>query len=96
MEKKYTEKKTFGLVKHNGVRSVHTNQELINLYTDPDITSEIANGRLRWLGHMERMPQERTVKVSKNIPDRRRSAGKSGKRCLDNAQNDLKKIGVRG
>jgi len=42
------------------------------------------------------MPEERIVKVSKNIPDRRRSAGKPRKRCLDNAQNDLKKMGIRG
>jgi len=33
--------------------------------------------------------------VSKNISDRR-SAGKPRKRCLDSAQNDLKKIGARG
>jgi hypothetical protein len=76
-------RKTFGLVKHNGVRSVHTNQELTDLYTQPDITSEIAKGRLRWLGHMERMLEERRVEVSKNIPDRRWSAGKPRKRCLD-------------
>jgi len=42
-------RKTFGPVKHNGVRSVHNNQELIDLYTEPDITSEIAKGILRWL-----------------------------------------------
>jgi len=42
------------------------------------------------------MPDEGTVKVSKNNPDRGRSAGKPRKRCLDNAQNDLKKMGVRG
>jgi hypothetical protein len=34
-------RKTFGLVKLNGVRSVHTNQELIDPYTEPDITSEL-------------------------------------------------------
>jgi len=89
-------RKTFGLVKHNDVRSVHNNQELIDLYTEPDITSEIAKGRLRRLEHMKRMPEERTVKESKNIPDRRRSAGKPRKRCLDNVQNDLKKMGIRG
>lgn len=46
---------------------------------------------------MERKPEERTVKVSKiNIPDRRCSAGKPRKRWLDNAENDLKKMGARG
>jgi len=40
------------------------------------------------------MPEERTVKVSQYIPHRRRSPGKPRKRCPDNAQNDLKKMGV--
>jgi len=43
MEKENTEKNIWAR-KHNGVRSVHTNQELIDLYTEPDITSEIAKG----------------------------------------------------
>jgi hypothetical protein len=29
---------------------------------EPDIISEIRTGRLRWVGHVERMPEERTVK----------------------------------
>jgi hypothetical protein len=48
---------------------VRTNQELLDLYTEPDIASEIRKGRLQWLGHMERMPEKRTVKkLFKNIP----------------------------
>ena len=42
----------------------------MNLCRGPDITSEIRKGRLRWLGHVERMSQERPVKkVFKNIPE---------------------------
>jgi hypothetical protein len=44
-----------------------------------------------------RMPLERTVKkVFKNIPEGRRCVGKTRKRWLDNAENDMKKMGVRG
>jgi hypothetical protein len=39
-------RKTFGPVKQNGVRSVHNNQELIDLYTEPDITSETAKRKI--------------------------------------------------
>jgi len=41
----------------------------MDLYTEPDTTiSEIIKGRLRWLEHVERMSEERTVKkVFKNI-----------------------------
>jgi hypothetical protein len=38
--------------------------------------------------HMERMPEESTVKVSNNIPHRRRSAGKPRKRWMENTEND--------
>jgi hypothetical protein len=46
-------RKTFGLVKHNGVCSIHTNQELTDLYTEPDITSETEKKILRLLEHLE-------------------------------------------
>jgi hypothetical protein len=43
------------------------------------------------------MPEERTVKkVFKNIPEGRRSVGKSRKRWLDDVENNLNKMGVRG
>jgi hypothetical protein len=43
------------------------------------------------------MSEERTVKnVLKNIPQRKRSVGKPRKRWLDDVDNDVKKIGVRG
>jgi hypothetical protein len=36
--------------------------------------SEIKNGRLRWLGNVQRTPKERTVmKLFKNIPEGERS-----------------------
>jgi hypothetical protein len=79
-----TEEKALRLEKQNGVRSVRTNQEWTDQYTEPDITLEIVKLILRWLGHMDRMPEENTVKVSKNIPHRKRSAVKPRKRWMDN------------
>jgi hypothetical protein len=47
------------------------------VYGEPDIISEIGKGKLRWVGHMERMLEERTVKKEfKNIPEGKRSVGK--------------------
>jgi hypothetical protein len=46
---------------------------------------------------MVRMPHERTVKkVFKNILEGKRSFGKPRQRWLDDVENDLKKMGVRG
>jgi hypothetical protein len=40
---------------------------MVDLYREYDIFSEIRKGRLQWLGHVEIMPKERTVKkVFKN------------------------------
>jgi hypothetical protein len=49
-----------------------------DLYVEPDTTlSEIIRGRLRWLGHVERMSEERTVKkVLKNILEGKMSVGR--------------------
>jgi hypothetical protein len=57
--------------------------------------SEIRKGRLRCLGHLERMPEKRAVKVFNNTPEGKRSVGKPRKRCLDDFENDLKNMGVR-
>jgi hypothetical protein len=69
----------------------------MDLYREPDIISEIIKGRLRWLGHVEILPEERAVKKTfKNIPDGKRSVGKPRKKWVDDAENGLKKMGVRG
>jgi len=48
-----------------------------DLCREPGIIAEIRKERLQQLGHVERMPEERTVmKVFKNIPERKRSVAK--------------------
>jgi hypothetical protein len=64
----------------------------MDLYRGPDIISENRKGRLRWLGHEERMPEERPVnKTFKTIPDGKTSVGKPRQIWLDDVENDLKK-----
>jgi hypothetical protein len=56
---------------------IHTNQ-LINPYREPHIVSEIGKGRLRSLGHVERLSEERTVKkVFKSTPEGKISVRKT-------------------
>ena len=53
----------------------------MDLYIEPDTTiSEIIKGRLPWLGHVERMSEERTVKkVFKNVLEGKKSVGRPRK-----------------
>jgi hypothetical protein len=51
------------------------------MYRETGVTSEIRKRSLRWLGHVERRPEERSVKkVFKNIPEGKRFVGKPRKR----------------
>ena len=46
-------------------------------YGELDIVTEIKKGRLRWLGHVERMCEERVVKrLYQNTPEGSRSVGR--------------------
>ena len=41
---------------------IRTNEEIKALNKSPDIISVLKQGRLRWLGHIERMDENRTAK----------------------------------
>jgi hypothetical protein len=53
---------TFGAVKGNGQWRIQRNRELEELYNHPNIMAEIKCNRLMWLGHIQRMPEDRMVK----------------------------------
>ena len=49
----------FGPICVAGYWRSRTNEEVRQLYGELDIVTEIKKGRLRWLGHVERMSEER-------------------------------------
>ena len=55
-------RKIFGPICVAGYWRSRTNEEVRQLYGELDIVSEIKKGRLSWLGHVERMSEERVVK----------------------------------
>jgi hypothetical protein len=63
-----------------------------------NIISELRKGKLRWVGHVERMAAKEGIvkKVFKNTPEGKRSVGKPRMRWLDDVEKCQKKIVVRG
>jgi hypothetical protein len=76
---------------------MRTNTEIQELFKQPDIVVTIKTGRIRWAGHVQRMPETRSVKkVFFGKPDGRRRRGRPRKRWLDDLEEDLRKLGVKG
>lgn len=87
----------FGGVCESGVWRRRVNAELQNLYEDTDIVRFIKIGRLRWLGHTERMSATRGPRVLRdsNPVGGRRRAGHPRARWMDAVADDLSVLGVR-
>lgn len=89
-------RKLYGAVNDNGQWRIRKNEEIKDLYKLPDIVADIKSSRLRWLGHVERMPESSVVKkVYKGKPGGRRLQGRPRKRWLDDVEEDLRRMGVR-
>jgi hypothetical protein len=55
-------RKICGQVYDNGIWRIRTNKEQMALYQVINIVAEIKKARLRWLGHVERMSEDRVIK----------------------------------
>jgi hypothetical protein len=90
-------RKIYGPVCENGEWRIQTNIELMELYDKLDIVTEVKRMRLRWFGHIERIPGDRsTNKLYSNKPEGLRLVGRPRKCWLDKVEQDLKQMGVRG
>jgi sorting nexin-29 len=90
-------RRIYGAVNDQGEWRIRTNRELEELYENPSLVTEIKTSRLRWLGHIERMPENRSArKVYRQRPEGRRLPGRPRLRWLDDVEDDLKELGVRG
>ena len=79
------------------LRRSRTNSELYQLYDEATLVAEVKMARLRWLGHLERMSNERGVhKVFRQKPEGRRMPGRPRTRWLDSVEDDLRELRVRG
>jgi hypothetical protein len=77
-------------------RKLH-NDELHSLYSSPNIVRVIISRRMRWVGHVAWMREERGIyRVLVGRPECKRPLGRSRHRWEDNIKLDLREIGIDG
>ncbi len=84
----------FGGVQENGVWRRRMNHELAQLYGEPSIVKVTKAGRIRWAGHVARMPDNNPVKMvfaTNPVGTRRRGAQRA--RWIDEVYQDLESMG---
>jgi hypothetical protein len=75
-------------------RKLH-NKELHNLYSTPDIITQVKSKRMRWAGHVARMGEERNCKrFWWGSPKKKRPLGRTRRRWEDGIIMDLREIGL--
>jgi hypothetical protein len=84
------------LIKLNGLWRIKTNEELDKLIQRKNILRVIKSQRLKWLGHVERMPKEREVaRIYKWKPLASRPIGRSKNRWEDDVRKDLQTVKIK-
>jgi hypothetical protein len=73
------------------------NEELHNLYSAPGIIRQVKSRRLRRVGHVARVGEERKLyKVLVENPEGKRSLGRPRRRWEDGIRMDLRDISLGG
>jgi hypothetical protein len=87
----------FGPVQDTNGWRIRYNQELDRLIEVQDIVRFIKAQRLRWLGHVERMPETQMPKrmLKERLANRRRR-GRPRRRWIEDVMADLATMGIRG
>ena len=69
--------------------------QLNDLYSSPNIVRVIKSRRMRWVGHVARMGEERGVyRVLVGKPEGRRPLGRPRRRWVDNIRMDLQDVDI--
>jgi hypothetical protein len=77
-------------------RKLH-NDELLSLYSSPNIVRVIKSRRMRWAEHVARMGEGRGVcRVLVGRPEGKRQLGRPRRRWENNIKMDLREIGIDG
>jgi hypothetical protein len=89
-------RRIFGPTKENQIWRIKTNEELDKLIKHNNIVNYIKAQRLSWFGHVQRMPDTRTVKkISKWKPLTKRSQERPKYRWEDNIKQDIFQMKIK-
>jgi len=89
-------RRIFGPTKENQIWGIKTNEELDKLIKHKNIVDYIKAQRLSWFGHVQRMPDTRTVKkIFEWNPLTRRSQGRPKYRWGDDVKQDICQMKVK-
>lgn len=86
-------RRIYGPVCEAGQWRIRTNAELATLYREPPLSAHIRLMRLRWAGHLQRMPDVRVPrKVFVGQPGGRRPVGRPRERWEDRVAKDAREM----
>jgi len=86
----------YGPKYENGEWKSRTNRELEEMSKGENIVKWIKGRRISWLGHLERMEEDRMLKkIFTQELERTRRRGRPRKRWKEEVERDLKVLGVR-
>jgi hypothetical protein len=79
----------------NGLWRIKTNEELDELIQRINIIRFIKSQRLKWLGHVERMPKKEVTRIYKWKPLASRPIGRPKNRWEDDVRKDLQTMNIK-
>jgi hypothetical protein len=89
-------RRIFGLTKENKIWRVKTNEELNKLIKHKNIINYIKAQRLSWFGHVQRMPDTRTIKKILNWKSlAKTSQGRPKYRWEDNIKQNICQMKIK-
>jgi len=89
-------RRIFGPEYENGEWKIRTNRELEEMIKGENIVKWIKGQRISWLGHLERMEEDRLPKkIFTQEMEGMKRRGRPMKRWKEEAERDLEVLGVR-